>query len=157
MAELRPELGYSDPNRTEVLAGLILNEFVITDGNTTDDGGSIRLETDTGSEEEAPTQDAKQQDAELINNASENRHDMGGKSPNRNVDDHRCFAGIWLGFLSTLAVNLMPDLAYPTITIRTEANGYAPEEAMTVSQSIESAVATTPGLSKLDSRPELEV
>ena len=73
MAELRQlELGYSDPNRTEVLAGLILNELVITDGNTTlDDGGSIRLETDTGSEEEAPTQDVKQQGAELSNNASE--------------------------------------------------------------------------------------
>ena len=27
-----------------------------------------------------------------------------------------------------LPLNLMPDLAYPTITIRTEANGYAPEE-----------------------------
>jgi hydrophobic/amphiphilic exporter-1 (mainly G- bacteria), HAE1 family len=59
------------------------------------------------------------------------------------------------GFVSyqRLPLNLMPDLSYPTITIRTEANGYAPEEVETqVSRLIEESVATTPGLTKLESR-----
>ena len=37
-----------------------------------------------------------------------------------------------------LPLNLMPDLSYPTITIRTEAEGYAPEEVESqVSRAIE--------------------
>ena len=52
-----------------------------------------------------------------------------------------------------LALNLMPDLNYPTITIRTEADGYAPEEVEEqVSRKLEEAVATTQGLSHLESR-----
>ena len=52
-----------------------------------------------------------------------------------------------------LPLNLMPDLSYPTITIRTEADGYAPEEVEAqVSRSIEESVATTRGLAKLESR-----
>ena len=52
-----------------------------------------------------------------------------------------------------LPLNLMPDLAYPTITVRTEVSGYAPEEVETqISRSIEEALATTPGLVELESR-----
>jgi HAE1 family hydrophobic/amphiphilic exporter-1 len=52
-----------------------------------------------------------------------------------------------------LPLNLMPDLSYPTITIRTEADGYAPEEVESqVSRAIEESVATTRGLAKLESR-----
>ena len=52
-----------------------------------------------------------------------------------------------------LPLNLMPDLAYPTITVRTEVSGYAPEEVESqVSQRIEEALATTPGLVELESR-----
>lgn len=52
-----------------------------------------------------------------------------------------------------LPLNLMPDLSYPTITIRTEAEGYAPEEVEAqVSRLIEENVATTRGLAKLESR-----
>ena len=52
-----------------------------------------------------------------------------------------------------LPLNLMPDLAYPTITVRTEVSGYAPEEVETqISRAIEEALATTPGLVELESR-----
>ncbi|MEC8278319.1 MAG: efflux RND transporter permease subunit, partial [Myxococcota bacterium] len=52
-----------------------------------------------------------------------------------------------------LSLNLMPDLSYPTLTIRTEATGYAPEEVeMQVSQRIEESIATVQGISKLESR-----
>jgi HAE1 family hydrophobic/amphiphilic exporter-1 len=58
----------------------------------------------------------------------------------------------WVSY-QRLPLNLMPDLAYPTITVRTTAEGYAPEEVESqVSQRIEESVATTPGLSKLESR-----
>ncbi|MEC8192096.1 MAG: efflux RND transporter permease subunit [Myxococcota bacterium] len=52
-----------------------------------------------------------------------------------------------------LPLNLMPDLSYPTITVRTEIAGYAPEEVEAqVSRRIEEALATTPGLVELESR-----
>ena len=52
-----------------------------------------------------------------------------------------------------LPLNLMPDLAYPTITVRTEVPGYAPEEVETqISRLIEEALATTPGLVEFESR-----
>ena len=52
-----------------------------------------------------------------------------------------------------LPLNLMPDLSYPTITVRTEVNGYAPEEVESqISRRIEEALATTPGLVELESR-----
>ena len=58
----------------------------------------------------------------------------------------------WVSY-QRLPLNLMPDLSYPTITVRTAADGYAPEEVESqVSQRIEESVATTPGLSKLESR-----
>jgi len=52
-----------------------------------------------------------------------------------------------------LPLNLMPDMAYPTITVRTEVAGYAPEEVESqISRQIEEALATTPGLVELESR-----
>jgi len=59
------------------------------------------------------------------------------------------------GFVSygRLPLNLMPDMAYPTITVRTEVPGYAPEEVETqISRLIEEALATTPGLVEIESR-----
>jgi len=52
-----------------------------------------------------------------------------------------------------LALDLMPDMAYPTITVRTEAEGYAPEEVEgQVSRLMEEALSTTEGLVQLESR-----
>jgi HAE1 family hydrophobic/amphiphilic exporter-1 len=52
-----------------------------------------------------------------------------------------------------LPLNLMPNMAYPTITVRTEAEGYAPEEVeSSISRRIEEALATTAGLTELESR-----
>ena len=52
-----------------------------------------------------------------------------------------------------LPLNLMPDLAYPSITVRTEVDGYAPQEVESqISRPIEEALATVPGLSELESR-----
>ncbi len=52
-----------------------------------------------------------------------------------------------------LPLNLMPDLAYPTLTVRTEADGYAPEEVESqLSRPIEEALATVAGLQELESR-----
>ncbi|RME20882.1 MAG: efflux RND transporter permease subunit, partial [Deltaproteobacteria bacterium] len=59
------------------------------------------------------------------------------------------------GFVSyqRLPLDLMPDLAYPSITVRTEAEGYAPEEVEgQVSRPVEEALATTEGLVELESR-----
>ena len=43
-----------------------------------------------------------------------------------------------------LPLNLMPDLSYPSVTVRTEVPGYAPEEVESqISRPIEEAVATT--------------
>ena len=52
-----------------------------------------------------------------------------------------------------LPLNLMPNLSYPTITVRTEAEGYAPEEVEEqISRKLEEAVATTQGLAHMESR-----
>lgn len=52
-----------------------------------------------------------------------------------------------------LPLNLMPDLAYPSITVRTAVDGYAPQEVESqISRPIEEALATVPGLSELESR-----
>ncbi len=52
-----------------------------------------------------------------------------------------------------LPLNLMPDLSYPSVTVRTEVPGYAPEEVESqISRPIEEAIATTQGLAELESR-----
>ena len=52
-----------------------------------------------------------------------------------------------------LPLNLMPDLSYPSITVRTEVEGYAPQEVESqISRPVEEALATVPGLSELESR-----
>ena len=59
------------------------------------------------------------------------------------------------GFVSyqRLPLNLMPDLSYPSITVRTEVEGYAPQEVESqISRPIEESLATVPGLSELESR-----
>jgi HAE1 family hydrophobic/amphiphilic exporter-1 len=59
------------------------------------------------------------------------------------------------GFVSyqRLPLNLMPDLSYPSITVRTEVEGYAPQEVESqISRPIEEALATVPGLAELESR-----
>ena len=52
-----------------------------------------------------------------------------------------------------LPLNLMPDLSYPTLTVRTEVNGYAPQEVESqISRPIEEQLATTEGIVELESR-----
>jgi len=52
-----------------------------------------------------------------------------------------------------LPLTLMPDLAYPTITVRTELAGAAPEEVEAqVARPVEEALATTEGLVSIESR-----
>lgn len=52
-----------------------------------------------------------------------------------------------------LPLNLMPDLSYPTLTVRTAFEGAAPEEVeQQVSRPIEEALATVEGLVSIESR-----
>ena len=52
--------------------------------------------------------------------------------------------------LSSLKVNLLPDLSYPTLTVRTEYTGAAPAEIETlVTEPVEEAVGVVKGLRKL--------
>ena len=63
-------------------------------------------------------------------------------------------AAFVFGFLSykRLPVTLMPELTYPTITVRTEYPGAAPEEVENdVSRPIEESVGVIGGLKKLSS------
>lgn len=56
-----------------------------------------------------------------------------------------------------LPVNLMPDMSYPTLTVRTEYPGAAPEEVEAqVSRPLEEAVSTADGLVRLESRSRAE-
>ena len=53
---------------------------------------------------------------------------------------------------SSLSVNLLPDLSYPTLTVRTEYTGAAPSEIETlISEPVEEAVGVVKGLRKLKS------
>jgi len=59
--------------------------------------------------------------------------------------------------LLQLPVNLMPDLSYPTLTVRTEYPGAAPEEVEAqVSRPVEEALSTADGLVRLESRSRAE-
>ena len=52
-----------------------------------------------------------------------------------------------------LPLNLMPDISYPTLTVRTEFPGAAPEEVESqVSRPIEEALSTVEGLVSIESR-----
>ena len=54
----------------------------------------------------------------------------------------------WLS-LGRLAVNLMPELSYPTITVRTEYPGAAPEEVENdISRPVEEALGVIGGLQR---------
>src|SRR5687768_11504391 len=54
--------------------------------------------------------------------------------------------------LNSLKVNLLPDLSYPTLTVRTEYTGAAPTEIETlISEPVEEAVGVVKGLRKLKS------
>src|SRR6187455_900823 len=54
--------------------------------------------------------------------------------------------------LMGLKVNLLPDLSYPTLTVRTEYTGAAPAEIETlISEPVEEAVGVVKGLRKLKS------
>src|SRR5690606_32558438 len=54
--------------------------------------------------------------------------------------------------LGELKVNLLPDLSYPTLTVRTEYTGAAPAEIETlISEPVEEAVGVVKGLRKLKS------
>jgi HAE1 family hydrophobic/amphiphilic exporter-1 len=54
--------------------------------------------------------------------------------------------------LSGLKVNLLPDLSYPTLTVRTEYTGAAPAEIETlITEPVEEAVGVVKGLRKLKS------
>jgi hydrophobic/amphiphilic exporter-1 (mainly G- bacteria), HAE1 family len=64
-------------------------------------------------------------------------------------------AALVFGFVSyqRLAIELMPDISYPTITVRTVYDGAAPQEVETqISRPAESALATLDGLVSIESR-----
>ncbi len=63
-------------------------------------------------------------------------------------------AAVVFGFLSygRLPINLMPELSYPTLTVRTEYPGAAPEEVENdISRPIEEALGVIGGLSRISS------
>ena len=63
----------------------------------------------------------------------------------------------WLS-LGRLAVNLMPELSYPTITVRTEYPGAAPEEVENdISRPVEEALGVIGGLQRISSVSRAEV
>jgi len=54
--------------------------------------------------------------------------------------------------LDRLALNLLPDISYPSLTIQTEYEDAAPEEVETlISQPVEEAVSVVPGLTRISS------
>lgn len=64
------------------------------------------------------------------------------------------FAVILFGLvgLSRLAVNLLPELSYPTLTVRTNYTGAAPGEIeQLITKPIEEAVGVVKGLRKISS------
>ena len=64
------------------------------------------------------------------------------------------FAAIVFGYFSysRLALRLMPEMSYPTITVRTEYPGAAPEEVETdISRPVEEALGVIAGLRRTSS------
>ncbi|MCK6513774.1 efflux RND transporter permease subunit [Myxococcota bacterium] len=62
----------------------------------------------------------------------------------------------WVSY-GQLPLNLMPDLSYPTLTVRTEYPGAAPEEVESqVSRRVEEALSTADGLLSIESRSRAE-
>lgn len=64
-------------------------------------------------------------------------------------------AALVFGLVSyaNLPVELMPDLSYPTLTVRTDFPGAAPEEVETqLARPLEEGLSTIPGLARLESR-----
>ncbi len=64
-------------------------------------------------------------------------------------------AVVVFGYVSLvqLPLDLMPDISYPTVTVRTEYDGAAPEEVETqVSRPIEEALSTVEGVVSIESR-----
>lgn len=60
--------------------------------------------------------------------------------------------------LGKLKLNLLPDISYPTITVRTQYNGAAPEDVEErVSERLHEALATTPNLVRIWSVSRAEV
>jgi len=63
----------------------------------------------------------------------------------------------WVSY-KRLALDLMPDISYPSITVRTEVPGAAPEEVEDqVSRPVEEALSTVQGLVELESRSRAEL
>ena len=63
----------------------------------------------------------------------------------------------WVSY-AQLPLNLMPDLSYPTLTVRTEYSGAAPEEVEAqVSRLVEEALSTSDGLVGIQSRSRAEL
>ena len=57
----------------------------------------------------------------------------------------------WVSY-QRLSLDLMPDISYPTISLRTEYSGTAPEEVeMLLSRPLEQAVGVVPNLVNLSS------
>ena len=62
----------------------------------------------------------------------------------------------WVSY-GQLPLNLMPDLSYPTLTVRTEYPGAAPAEVESqVSRRVEEALSTADGLLSIESRSRAE-
>ncbi|MFH1462885.1 MAG: efflux RND transporter permease subunit [Pseudomonadota bacterium] len=63
----------------------------------------------------------------------------------------------WVSY-KRLALDLMPDISYPSITVRTEVPGAAPEEVEEqISRPIEESLSTVQGLVELESRSRAEL
>lgn len=93
--------------------------------------------------------------APAVDQAAPARRKLTSFSTNRPVAVLMVFiAAVTFGFFSydRLAVTLMPELSYPTLTVRTEYPGSAPEEVENdISRAIEEALGVIGGLSRISS------
>ena len=117
----------------EVTEGVELDEQVITIGNhTLEDNSPITFEIDI------PKKEKKKKIRRRPKKVGDNRVIWVVRRPVATW--MIAIALLVFGWVSyqRLPLNLMPDLSYPTITVRTAADGYAPEEVESqVSQRIE--------------------